>query len=69
MKLPIKDNFHTDDESVNAVLGLEKTDAMIPDAPRMSPLNNKSDAAERPIVAPPRVPVSGVKYSNAMIWT
>mmetsp|Transcript_18906 Transcript_18906/g.45653 ORF Transcript_18906/g.45653 Transcript_18906/m.45653 type:complete len:172 (-) Transcript_18906:79-594(-) len=66
MKLPIRDNFHTDDESVNAVLGLEKTDAMIPDAPRMSPLNNSSDAAERPIVVPPNVPMSGVKYSNAM---
>ena len=66
MKLPISDSFHTDDESVNAVLGLEKTVAMIPDAPRMSPLNNKSDAADRPIVVPPNVPMSGVKYSNVM---
>jgi hypothetical protein len=42
--------FHAIDGSVNAFLGCNKIDEHIPDAPRISPDNISSDAADRPIM-------------------
>jgi hypothetical protein len=49
-----------------AFVGFVKMFAMIPLAPKISPLSSNKDAAERPIIDPPIVPVMGVKYSNMM---
>lgn len=38
-----------------------------PEAPRMSPLERRSTAAERPMMSPPTRPAAGVKYSMMVI--
>jgi hypothetical protein len=44
-------------------------DEMIPDAPRMSPLNSRRVPAARPMRDPPIRPDAGVKWmSDMMMW-
>lgn len=42
-------------------------DEMIPDAPRMSPLNSRRVPAARPMRDPPIRPDAGVKWMNDMM--
>ena len=59
--IPTKNNFHCCVGSISVLRGATTNEEANPLAPRMSPLNNRRMAAERPIRQPPTIPVMGVK--------
>ena len=62
-----KESFHCCDGSVRVLTGATTNELIRPDAPRMSPLNRRRVAAERPMREPPISPDMGVKYCRDML--
>ena len=60
-------SFQWWDASVNVFRGAITMDEMIPDAPRMSPLNSRRVPAARPMRDPPIRPDAGVKWMSDMM--